>query len=141
MPTTLQRALAQDPAPGLLAPTVLVVEDEPLVRDTIIIELQDAGFLVLEAETAEEALGVLRTKPVDLLFTDIRLPGDMDGWRLAEEARSLNPRLPVIYATGYSTETPRLVRNGVFLHKPYLPSAVVATIRRLLGGVSDAEVS
>jgi CheY-like chemotaxis protein len=140
MPTTLQRALAQDPAPGLLAPTVLVVEDEPLVRDTIIIELQDAGFLVLEAETAEEALGVLRTKPVDLLFTDIRLPGDMDGWRLAEEARSLNPRLPVIYATGYSTETPRLVRNGVFLHKPYLPSAVVATIRRLLGGVSD-EVS
>ena len=84
---------------------------------------------------------MLRTQPVDLLFTDIRLPGLMDGWRLAEEARSINPRLPVIYATGFSSEAPRLVRDSVFLKKPYLPSAVVAAVRRLLGDAPEGEVS
>ena len=70
--------------------------------------------------------------PVNALFTDIRLPGALDGWQLAEQARKLHPVLPVIYATGYSEETPRVVTGGVFLRKPYVPSTVMAALDRLL---------
>jgi CheY-like chemotaxis protein len=55
----------------------------------------------------------------------------MDGWDLAEKARSLHPDLPVIYATGYSADEPRFVSNSLFLRKPYLPSAVVAAVEKL----------
>lgn len=118
----------------LAARTILVVEDEELVRDLIARELEEAGFVVIEAATAEAGLDVLETRPVGLLFTDIRLPGPMDGWRLAEEARACNPHLPVVYATGYSAEAPRLVAGGVFFRKPYLPSTVIAAIEKLVGG-------
>lgn len=120
-------------APAVLARTVLVVEDEELVREMIVTELQDCGFVVLEAETAEKGLEMLEEKPVGVLFTDIRLPGRTDGWELAERARSLYPNLPVIYATGFSAEQPRFVPKSLFLRKPYLPSAVVAAIEKLLG--------
>ena len=122
-----------EPAAALHARTVLVVEDEPLVRDTIVSELEDAGFVVLEAESAEEGLKLLETKPVGVLFTDIRLPGSMDGWHLAEAARGLNPALPVIYATGFTAEEPRMVPKSIFLRKPYLPSAVLSAIDKLTG--------
>ena len=99
-------AVARDADAGP-ARTVLVVEDEPLVRETIVCELEDAGFGVFEAETAETGLAILKQQPVSLLFTDIRLPGSMDGWELAEAARALHPALPVIYATGFTAEDPR----------------------------------
>lgn len=139
MTAALVLAASAERSPGLSARTVLVVEDEDLVRDIIARELEDAGFIVIEAVTAEDGLDVLERQPVGLLFTDIRLPGDMDGWRLAEEARALHPRLPVVYATGYSADAPRLVARGVFLRKPYLPSAVIAAIGRLLGSEPDGD--
>lgn len=126
--------MTDDHAPGLLTRTVLVVEDEALVRDTIVWELEDAGYEVIEAVTAEDGLAILQKRPVGVLFTDIRLPGAMDGWQLAEAARTLHPTLPVIYATGYSAEEPRLVAGGVFLRKPYLPSTVIAVIEKLVEG-------
>ncbi len=74
--------------------TVLVVEDEPLVLDMISQELTDQGFSVQEADSAETALSIIESgKRVDVLFTDIRLPGEMDGWRLATIARKSKPRL------------------------------------------------
>src|ERR687885_2389154 len=118
-------------------PTILVVEDDPLVRDTIVWELQDAGYVVIEATTGEAALARLREGRVDLLFTDIRLSTGLDGWSVAEEARSLYPGLPVIYATGYTVEQPRVVPGGVFLHKPYRPSAVIHAATSL--GVAPAD--
>ena len=133
MRASLRIAAFDRVAPPLLARTILVVEDEDLVRDTITGALDDAGYLVIEAVTAEEGLAVLRQRPVGVLFTDIRLPGRMDGWRLAQEARSLNPTLCVIYATGFSAVEPQIVPNGILLRKPYLPSAVIATIERLTG--------
>ena len=132
----MQLASDNRSAAALLARTVLVVEDESLVRETISAELEDAGFVVIEATTGEEGLAVLEEKPVGVLFTDIRLPGALDGWDLAERARALYPHLPVIYATGFSTEQPRYVSKGVLLRKPYLPSAVVAAIERLTGRAS-----
>ncbi len=132
MKPTLQQSAGRYPAPGLVARAILVVEDEGLVRETIVAELQDAGFLVFEAETAEQGLEILEDRAVHVLFTDIRLPGALDGWGLAERARSLNPDLPVIYATGFSAEDPRFVPKSVFLRKPYLPSAVLAAIQKLV---------
>lgn len=114
------------------APTIVIVEDEFLVRDMIVHEVIDAGFKVIPAETAEGGLQALKEGGVALLFTDIRLPGPMDGWQLAEAARELTPELPIIYATGYTAEEPRVVAGAVFLRKPYLPSQVISHINRLL---------
>jgi CheY-like chemotaxis protein len=132
----MQLASSRHSSPAPQTQTVLVVEDEELVRETISAELRDAGFVVLEAGTAEQGLDVLEEMPVGVLFTDIRLPGKVDGWELAERARSLHPDLPVIYATGYSAEHPRLVPDSIFLRKPYLPSAVIAAITKLTGPIS-----
>jgi CheY-like chemotaxis protein len=118
-------------AADLAARTILLVEDDGLVRETIASALLDAAYVVLEAESAEEAIEVLEQRPVGLLFTDIRLPG-MSGWTLAEQARALRPDLPVIYATGFSPDAPRFVSNSVLLRKPYLPSAAIAAVEKLI---------
>ena len=91
---------------------VLMVEDETLLLEVITADLEDAGFDVTPAATAESAIDLLKEGlNVDLLFTDIRLPGAMDGWQLAESARALRPGLPVIYATGFTTTPPRIIEG------------------------------
>lgn len=112
---------------------VLVVEDEPLVRDVIVEELRDAGYDVVEAANGREALAALEAADprIDLLFTDIRLPGLLDGWAIAERARALNSDVRVVYATGYSADAPRQVPNSRFLNKPYRVSAVLDVFREL----------
>jgi len=113
--------------------SVLVVEDEDLIREPIVRELSDAGFEVVEARSGEAAMQVLRDSPgrFDGLYTDIRLSGIIDGWRVADEFRFSHPLRPVIYATGYSNEAPRRVKGSVFLRKPYSPSQVVAAFQDL----------
>ena len=113
-------------------PLILVVEDEVLLSDIVADELEDAGYRVITSLTGEEGLAVLQgSDPIELLFTDIRLPGFVDGWRLAEAARSLRPGLPIVYATGYSVELPREVQGSRLLVKPYRPSAVVRAFEQL----------
>ena len=112
--------------------TVLVVEAEEMLLNAVSMEFEDAGFAVLRAGTAEEAYGLLQqSKTVDLLFTDIRLPGQLDGWDLAEHARALQPDLPVIYVTGYSAEEPRQVAESVLVMKPYRMAAILTAARSL----------
>lgn len=90
-------------------PTVLVVEDEALLRLIIVDELQEAGFDVVEASDGSEALDALNScDGIDLLFTDIRMPGPLNGWDVAEQARNMRPGIPVIYATGFSEAAPRI---------------------------------
>ena len=119
----------------ILSPvTVLVVEDEGMLCELMTEELKTLGFTVLKAETAEQALALIEGEtPVDVLFTDIRLPGQLDGWDLAERFRARNPRGPVIYTTGYSGVPVRRVSQSSFLAKPYRPAAIVGEIRRLSG--------
>jgi CheY-like chemotaxis protein len=114
--------------------TILVVEDEAIVRDLLVAELQDAGYQVLGADTGEKALSVLRddNQNIDWLFTDIRLPGVIDGWRVADEFRLTHPFRPVVYATAYAPEQARQQLHGsYFFRKPYRPAQVVAAFRRL----------
>jgi CheY-like chemotaxis protein len=111
-------------------PRVLVVEDEFLVRDMIAYELAQAGFEVLEAESAEVGLALAaQAGRIDLLFTDIRLPG-MDGWQLAVAMRARQADVPVIYASGYAERLTPLPRSK-FLQKPYLPSQVLRSAAEL----------
>lgn len=111
-------------------PRILVVEDEFMVRDMIVQELQIAGFEVLEAASAEDALAMLAdVDRIDLLFTDIRLPG-MDGWQLAENIRGRHGQMPIIYASGYVDRVAPLSRSK-FLQKPYRPSQVLQAAANL----------
>jgi CheY-like chemotaxis protein len=112
---------------------VLVVEDDPLIREFAAQVLLDEGFAVIEAENGEQALEECSKKVADILFTDIRLPGVIDGWHIAEECRKHDPTLPVIYATAFSPVPRRAVPGSIFLRKPYQPDQVVRAIRQLFG--------
>jgi CheY-like chemotaxis protein len=113
---------------------ILVVEDDLLIRLVAVEALRDAGYEVVEAEDGSEALEQLRNAP-DVLFTDIRLPGTLTGWDIAERCRENNPRMPVIYATGYSPVSRRPVPGSRFFQKPYTLEQLVAAIRDLTGKV------
>jgi CheY-like chemotaxis protein len=111
---------------------VLLVEDEALLRLVMADELQDAGFAVIQASDGHGALQMLSDQgSVDLLFTDIRMPGGLSGWDVAEQARLLRPDIAVIYATGFSDDAPRIVPGARFFKKPYRASAVVDAAREL----------
>jgi CheY-like chemotaxis protein len=83
--------------------TILVVEDDNIVRMLIVDVLEELEFKVLEADGGEQALQVLQdaNKHIDLMMTDVGLPG-MDGRELATEARKLRPALPILFASGYA---------------------------------------
>jgi CheY-like chemotaxis protein len=100
--------------------SVLLVEDELLVRELAFEDLGDAGFEVTPASDGDEALGHLRDgRHFDLLFTDIRMPGATDGWELAREAKQLLPGIRVIYATGMGDAASRLSEGERYVRKPY----------------------
>lgn len=116
-------------------PTILLVEDEPLVRQMIALELEDAGYDVVEAADGRAAIAILEDAVrVDLVFTDIRMPGGLDGWQLAERARAMRAGIPVIYATGFTDDSPRPVPGGILFKKPYKAAAIIEAMERF--GVS-----
>jgi DNA-binding response OmpR family regulator len=116
---------------------LLLVEDEFLIRLTLAEALADAGYEVMEAETADEALTLLQADDsIRLLLTDIQLPGRLDGLELVARARDGRPSLPVIYMTGRPDAMTQHLGSpwDAFIAKPYLPSEVTATVRRLTAG-------
>jgi CheY-like chemotaxis protein len=112
---------------------ILVVEDEFLVSAMISDALADHGFDVRAVSNAEDALRELEAGEGDILFTDIDLPGDIDGVTLARYARRMRPRLPVVYASAVwpGLDRRRAVPGSVFLSKPYDPHEVCVLIARL----------
>jgi PAS domain S-box-containing protein len=110
--------------------TVLLVEDDHLIRITTAEMLKDAGFVVVEAATAEDALTALQTAPVDVLVTDVNLPG-ASGPELAAHARSIRPAALIIYATGDPSSV-RHEQDVVILSKPY-------DADRLAEAIADAQ--
>ncbi len=105
---------------------VLFVEDELLVREWVAESLSEQGFAVQAATNAADALRQLAAAPVDVLFTDINLPGGMDGATLARRARELLPDLAVVYASARVNVLEPMVRvpGSVFVSKPYVPALV-----------------
>jgi CheY-like chemotaxis protein len=118
------------------APRLLVVEDEVLVRMMIAEELRDAGFPVLEAAHADEAIDMLRHVPgIKLVISDIRMPGSMDGITLARLARSEHPNIKIIFACGSHCRTNSIRHEGLFL-KPYYVPGLVQHVKKLMDDMS-----
>lgn len=117
--------------------TILVAEDEVLVRVTIADYLRECGFQVVEAGSADEALIILNSEvPVDLVFSDVQMPGTMTGFGLAQWIRQHRPDLKVILTSGWSdaaAEAGDLCDDGPLLAKPYDHILLVERIKRLLG--------
>jgi CheY-like chemotaxis protein len=113
-------------------PVILLVEDNVLVRFATADILREAGFDVLEAVDASEALALLTTgHPLDLVITDIRMPGHMDGVQLAGVIKNSRPNLPVALLSSH-LERPDHPAD-VFIAKPYDPDALVEVVERLIG--------
>ncbi|RYE30345.1 MAG: response regulator [Hyphomicrobiales bacterium] len=106
--------------------TVLVVEDEPLVRMDAVDIVEEAGFVAVEAANADEAIRILETNPdIRIIFTDIDMPGSMDGIKLAYAVRDRWPPVVIMIVSGHhkplATEMPE---NALFFAKPYGHAAV-----------------
>ena len=140
----LARSLATaDPRPAAPPPsggreTILLVEDEPSVRKTVSSFLRLCGYHIIEATNGLEALGLwaLHWKQINLLFTDMVMPGGINGLRLAEKLRAAKPELKVLIASGYSADLVQqhdLAGKGIlFLAKPCAANALAAAIRQCL---------
>lgn len=117
--------------------TVLVVEDEVLIRMVISEYLRDCGYRVIEAASADEALLVLQQTDlkVDVVLSDVEMPGSMDGFGLAQWVRQHRKDLDIILvgnAARAADAAADLCESAPTLGKPYEPQAVVGRIRRLL---------
>jgi CheY-like chemotaxis protein len=116
-------------------PVVLLVEDEPLVRMTAADELEKAGFQVLEAANADVALKVLevRSDEVQVLFTDVDMPGSMDGLALAEQVHARWPHVLLLISSGYARPHPdEIPDHGHFVPKPYIGATLVRHIHEMM---------
>jgi DNA-binding response OmpR family regulator len=110
---------------------ILVVEDDLLIREFVVEALREEGFDVIHAADGEQALAWCARRAADVLVTDIRLPGKVDGWQIAERCREHNPDLPVIYATGFSPVAARPVSGSMMLQKPFHPEEIVKAVREM----------
>lgn len=115
--------------------TVLVVEDEPLVRMDISDQLQDFGFDVLEAENAAEAIDMLAmNSSIQVIFTDVDMPGEMDGLKFAAAVRDRWPPIKIIVTSGHRQVSMRdLPTASRFFGKPYRAEKVAAAVREMIG--------
>lgn len=117
-------------------PVILVVEDEVLVRSVVAAYLRECGFDVIEAGGADEAIRVLRAEVrVDIVFSDVNMPGSMDGFGLAQWVRRERPWLKVILTSGAvrtAKEAGDLCETGPILAKPYDHAELEQHIRTLL---------
>ena len=119
-------------------PTVLVVEDEVLIRLMVADELRDRGLQVLEASNADEALRILESSlSVHLLFTDVRMPGRMDGLALTRLAHSRFPQLKLIVASSRRPDDSPPPHADAFLSKPYDLNKMIEQVERLLAHVAN----
>jgi two-component system, response regulator PdtaR len=119
--------------------TILLVEDEVLLRMDTADSLRDTGCIVVEAAHAAAALEYLATgAPCDLVVSDVRMPGPMDGIALATHLRANRPDLPVILVSGHASRRETAAANA-FLPKPYRQEALVALIRALVDPNRSAE--
>jgi signal transduction histidine kinase/ActR/RegA family two-component response regulator len=118
---------------------ILVVEDDPLVRTYVLAQISSLGYRTLSASNGPEALNVLRSsEPIDLLFTDIIMPGSINGRELSIEALKLRPDLKVLFTSGYTENAidhdGRLDQGVQLLRKPYRRSDLANMIRAALMG-------
>jgi CheY-like chemotaxis protein len=117
-------------------PVVLIVEDELLLRMDAVDMIAAAGFEVVEARDADQAIEILEARlDITVVFTDIQMPGSMDGLKLAQAVRGRWPPIKIVATSGrvHVSETD-LPEGGRFLPKPYNPGQVAGVLRELTDG-------
>ena len=121
-------------------PVVLVVDDDPDVLLVAATLLGDQGYTVLEASSGAEAMQVMRANSeIAVLFTDILMPGEVDGFELAHQAKQLRPALRVIYTSGYIEQIPwgeKSIGYGPLLPKPWRKEQLLDVVRSMLDGAA-----
>ena len=121
---------------GFKRPVVLIVEDELLLRMDAVDMIGAAGFEVLEAGNADEAIEILQVRPdITVVFTDIQMPGSMDGLKLARAVRGRWPPIKIVATSGrVHIAEADLPEGGRFLSKPYSSGQVAGVLREVTGG-------
>jgi two-component system, response regulator PdtaR len=118
-------------------PVVLIVEDEFLIRMDAVDMIRSAGFDVVEAENADEAILILEDRTdITVVFTDVQMPGSMDGLKLAAAIRGRWPPIKIVATSGHlKISEDDLPPGSRFLPKPYSAPQIVRTLRELTGGI------
>jgi DNA-binding response OmpR family regulator len=120
-------------SPGSPPTTILIVEDDPILRFTLAMELRQAGFSVREAASADEAETVLDTgTPIHLVVTDIEMPGTRNGLDLAKSVRAFHPHVRLIVVSGIVPPSGIVGVADAFFGKPYDTDRLILRIRSLL---------
>jgi CheY-like chemotaxis protein len=123
----------QDIAREAAGETVLVVEDDPSVREVTVDRLEHLGYRFIESQDAGSALAVLESgKSVDVLLTDVIMPGGMTGVELVEQVRREYPWIKLILTSGYSPDVSAMTPHVPWLRKPYTLSDLAHTLRDVL---------
>jgi len=123
----------KEPGAGKPALTILVAEDEVLVRHDISEYLRSQGYAVVEANSAAEAIQVLKDSiDVTAVFTDVRMPGIVDGLDLARYVQSHHPDVPVVITSGHVKPADIPAELGPIIEKPYKPVDVLEAIKSKL---------
>ncbi len=119
-----------------LKTAVLVVEDEPLVRLAAMDLIERAGYEAVEAKDADEAIQILEARPdIRVVFTDIDMPGTMDGLKLAHFIRDRWPPIRIVVASGMKIVTESQLPAGArFFSKPYEDGSIVSALSEMLNG-------
>ncbi|WP_262297493.1 response regulator [Microvirga sesbaniae] len=124
-------------------PVVLLVEDEPLVRLTQVDILREAEFWVVEAQDADEAFEMLKSRPdISVVLTDVDMPGSIDGFEFARLVRQGWPEVGVLVISGKTAPEPGdLPPNATFLHKPIMPDDLVAALTRVMAATPQGRAA
>jgi CheY-like chemotaxis protein len=121
---------------GTKRPVVLIVEDESLLRMDAVDMIAAAGFEAVEAANADQAIDILEARrDIAVVFTDIQMPGSMDGLKLARAVRGRWPPIKIVATSGLvNVRETDLPEGGRFLPKPYSPTEVAGMLREMTGG-------
>jgi CheY-like chemotaxis protein len=116
---------------------ILVVEDEPLLRLLAVDFMEEDGFEVVDVGSADEAVSILETRSdIRIVFTDIDMPGSMDGMKLAAAVRDRWPPVEIVVVSGHKRQNDIVLpERAVFFPKPYNIEAVTATLNRMASAI------
>ncbi|RFC62975.1 response regulator [Fulvimarina endophytica] len=118
---------------------VLIVEDDALLRSEAVDLCEEAGFTAFEARNADQAIAMLERHPqIRVLFTDVEMPGTMDGLKLAHAVRERWPPVTIMVTSGRTkVALEDMPENGLFFAKPYPPNGIVAALNEIAGRIYD----
>jgi DNA-binding NtrC family response regulator len=123
------------PPPQTILQTILIVEDDQLLKMLTVDTVEDAGFLALEASNADEAIAILAARPdIVMLLTDVSMPGSMDGLKLAHAVHVRWPHIKIVVVSARGDiSAADLPAHGRFFRKPYRADVMVSAIQSLIG--------